>query len=212
MVWYSFVVDAGIYLVQLFLDWLKTIFVVPFQTSDMLWLLVPVWIAWFFSEFFQEKMGTSMGNAISNAVVILWGSIDCTRQTAFWMAKGVLTRVDILSRFAFIGMMFAYGAFILYMGIKGKEVIRYIGRVRQVTYIFIMFVPIFYRAIPFTWNHIIAAIIFFPIFYFIIELIDRYTPDPQALKLDMRKTERPAQSAPLGLPQQNFNQYNQIRR
>jgi hypothetical protein len=184
-VWYIAIVT---YLWEIFKLWIHTIFVVPFQTTDMLWLLVPVWLGWFFSEFFQEKTGTSLGNAISNAVIILWGSIDCSRQTVKLIAARALAGAwDIAARFFIIALIFAYGAFILVLGWKGNKLIKYIGRVRQVTYVFAIFTPVFYGAIPFSLDHIVAAVLFFPLFYFAIELIDRYTPNPKAIVEDMNE-------------------------
>jgi hypothetical protein len=183
MSWY---INASLYVWNLFKLWLSTIFVTPFQNIDMLWLLVPIWIAWFFAEFFQEKMGTSMGNAITNAVVILWGSIDCIRKTTLLMSEKILINwFDLVMRFGFILLLFVYGAVIVVLGWKGNKIIKYIGRVRVITYIFAMFVPIFYNAIPFSIEHVIAAVIFFPVFYFVIELIDHYTPNPKALTEDL---------------------------
>ncbi len=183
MSWY---IDASLYIWNLFQLWLSTIFITPFQNIDMLWLLVPIWIAWFFAEFFQEKMGTSMGNAITNAVVILWGSIDCIRKTIQLMSEKILTNwLDLALRFGFILLLFVYGAVIVILGWRGNKIIKYIGRVRVITYIFAMFVPIFYNAIPFSLEHIIAAVLFFPVFYFVIELIDHYTPNPKALTEDL---------------------------
>lgn len=184
----AFYIDAGLYIWNLFKLWLSTIFVTPFQNIDMLWLLVPIWIAWFFAEFFQEKIGTSMGNAITNAVVILWGSIDCTRKTLQLMSEKILTNwMDLAMRFGFILLLFIYGAIIVILGWKGNKIIKYIGRVRVVTYVFAMFVPIFYNAIPFSIEHIIAALLFFPVFYFVIELIDHYTPNPKAITEDLEE-------------------------
>lgn len=234
-VWYIAIVT---YFWEIFKLWIHTIFVVPFQTTDMLWLLVPVWLGWFFAEFFQEKTGTSLGNAISNAVIILWGSIDCTRQTVKLIAARALAGTwDIAARFFIIGLIFAYGAFILVLGWKGNKLIKRIGRVRIVTYVFAVFTPVFYGAIPFSLNHIIAALLFFPLFYFAIELIDRYTPDPKAISEDMKgsSSSQPGTSSynssmnsqvsrPTGMqqqrpmqpygqyPQRPQNPYNQYRR
>jgi len=152
----------------------------------MLWLLVPVWASWFFAEFFQEKTGTSFGNAITNSVVVLWGSIDCTRQTLKLMASHTIAGTwNILGRFLIIGLVFAYGIMILVWSWKTKKLIKYLGRIREVTYVFAIFTPMFYNAVPFSWNLILAAILFFPLFYFAIELIDRYTPNPKAIIEDM---------------------------
>lgn len=192
MTWY---IDVALYFWDLLKTWLNTLFITPFQTHDMLWLLVPLWIAWFFAEFFQEKSGTSLGNAMSNAVVILWASIDCTQRTVMLISQGTLTNVlDLVLRFSLITILFTYGAVIMILGWKGHDIIRKIGRSREVTYIFAIFVPVFYNVIPFSVNHLLAAIIFFPLFYFLIELIDHYTPDPEAIKKD--KGESSGSSAP----------------
>ncbi len=192
MAWY---LDAVMYVWELFKTWLHTLFITPFQTTDMLWLLIPVWVAWFFAEFFQEKKGTSLGNAISNAVVVMWGSIDCTRQTIALISNNVLTSVwDLVGRFLLIAVLFTYGLIIVILGWKGNTIIKKIGRIREVTYIFAMFVPVFYNAIPFSWSHIFAAILFFPLFYYLIELIDYYLPNPTALNLDTDKND-PAESS-----------------
>ncbi len=183
MVWYA---TIGLWFWELFKTWIYTLFVAPFKQSDMLWLLIPIWVTWFFAEFFQEKHGTSMGNAITNAVVVVWGSVDSTRQTIYQMSIGALNSLgEIILRFGIIGMIFGYGVAIVVLGLKGNKVIKYIGRVREVTYAFAMFAPVFYNAVPLTLNHIIGALLFFPLFYFAIELLDRYTPNPKAVVEDM---------------------------
>lgn len=188
MVWY---IIFGLYLWDLFKLWLHTIFTTPFQTADMLWILVPVWLAWFFAEFFQEKTKTSLGNAISNAVVVLWGSIDCARQTVHLIVTGTIANWgNIFARFSLITVILLYGIMIIILGLKGNPIIRYIGRIREVTYVFAMFVPIFYGAIPFSIKHIIAAVVFFPLFYYAVEFIDRYTPNPKAIVMDVEEEKK----------------------
>jgi hypothetical protein len=182
LTWY---IDFGLYFFGLFKLWISTLFVIPFKQGDMLWLLVPVWLAWFFSEFFQEKHGTSMGNAITNSMVVIWGSVDCTRQTVNLISTGVLVSLgEIILRFLVIATILAYGVIIVILGLKGNKIIKYIGRVREVTYAFAMFAPVLYNAVPLTLNHVIATVLFFPLFYFVIELIDRYAPNPKAVEED----------------------------
>ncbi len=188
MAWY---INALLLFWELLKDWLTTIFITPFRSTDMLWLLVPVWISWFFAEFFQEKIGTSMGNALTNAVIVLWGSIDCTRQTVRLIGEGLVKGTgNIIARFAVIGGIFLYGFTIVFLGWKGNEIIKKVARIREVTYVFVMFVPIFYNAIPLTMKHVIAAILFFPVFYYAIELFDRLTPNPAAVTKDMEESPR----------------------
>jgi len=185
VVWY---VSIFLYIWELFKHWNNTIIITPFQTLDMLWVLVPVWLGWFFAEFFQEKKGTSMGNAITNSIIIVWGSIDCSRQTVRLISTGVLTNFwSIFARFTIIALILAYGVLIIFFGWKGNPIIKRIGRVREVTYIFAMFVPVFYNVISLSLKHILAAIIFFPLFYFTIELLDKFTPNPKAMIEDIEE-------------------------
>jgi hypothetical protein len=194
--------NIGTYIWGLFKLWINTIFVTPFTTADMLWLLVPIWLGWFFSEFFQEKTGTSIGNAISNAVIVIWGSIDCARQTTRLIAEGIiLTTWEIVFRFGMVALVFFYGALIVWLGWKGNKLTRVIGRIREVTYVFVIFTPIFYNALPLSWDHIIAAVLFFPLFYFGIELLDRYTPNPKAIIEDMNAAS-PSRSSSSGISAQ----------
>jgi ABC-type multidrug transport system fused ATPase/permease subunit len=180
-------VSIGLWLWELFKLWLYTIFAAPFLNLSMLWVLIPVWLGWFFAEFFQEKIGTSMGNAISNATIVLWGAIDCTRQTTRLMSNGTISSFwDVFARFSLIGFIFLYGIVIITLGLKGKKIIKSIGRVREVTYFFAIFVPVLYGFMSLSWIHILASIIFFPLFYFAIELIDRFTPNPKAIVEDMQ--------------------------
>lgn len=180
--------EIGLYFWTLFKTWIHTLFIAPWTTMDMLWLLIPIWAAWFFAEFFQEKHGTSMGNAITNAVVVIWGSVDCTRQTVKLISAGTVTGFwDIAARFLIVAGILAYGVVIVVLGLKGNKIIKYIGRVREVTYAFAIFTPIFYNAVALTLTHVIAAVLFFPLFYFAIELLDRYTPNPKAVVEDMEE-------------------------
>jgi hypothetical protein len=174
-----------IYLLDLLKLWIHTLFISPFVNLTMLWILVPIWLGWFFAEFFQEKTGTSIGNAMSNATIIIWASIDCTRQTVSLIGSGDVTGfLNIFARFAIIGLLFSYGLLVVILGIKGNLLVRKIGRIREVTYVFAMFIPVLYNFAPLTLGHVIATIIFFPVFYFALEIIDHIVPDPKAIIAD----------------------------
>lgn len=182
----DFVTILGFLWQDMFLNWLKDLFVMPFTRMEMLWILVPVWLSWFFSEFYQEKVGTSMGNAISNATIILWAAIDCSRQTFMLISAGeVAGGFNIFFRFLLLSFIFLYGLLILVLGLRGNTIIKKIGRIREMSYVFSVFVPVFYNYMPLTLVHVISAIVFFPIFYYALELIDRILPDPKAIKMDI---------------------------
>lgn len=175
------------YMWSLFSLWAQTLFILPFKNPNMLWILVPLWLSWFFGEFFQEKLGTSFGNAISNAVIVLWAGIDCVRQTLELMHNGEI--VDLIAaRFALCGVLIAYGILIIVYGTRTKEKVKRFGRIRDVTYAFAITVPVLYNAADLTWNHFLAALIFFPIFYYGIQLLDLKAPTPKALQRDLGET------------------------
>ncbi|MBW2998049.1 hypothetical protein KY321_00790, partial [Candidatus Woesearchaeota archaeon] len=83
MAWYNTLFDlTQTFIVFFFTNlwyWLGIFFVYPFQDLNMLWILIPIWINFLFTDFFQEKDKTSMGNAITNGAVLLWVGIDWIR-------------------------------------------------------------------------------------------------------------------------------------
>lgn len=196
------------YIWNLFSLWAQTLFVLPFKNPDMLWILVPLWLSWFFGEFFQEKLGTSFGNAISNAVIVLWAGVDCIRQTLYLMNAGEI-HDTIWIRFMLCGLLIIYGTIIIIYGTKTKDKVKRFGRIRDVTYAFAILVPVLYNAAPLTWEHFLAAVIFFPIFYYTIQIIDLKTPTPKALKKDMEDVEdnKTIQT----IVKQSIRQYNQAQ-
>ncbi|MFH1212222.1 MAG: hypothetical protein V1659_04845 [Candidatus Woesearchaeota archaeon] len=182
----SVFVVVGLFFWDLLKLWLSTIFVEPFKSPELLWVLIPLWLSWFFAEFFQEKTGTSMGNAISNAVVVVWACIDSARETVSLIGEKVISGfVSISLRFSLMSIIMAYGVLIIILGIKGNKIIKKIGRIREATYILAMLIPVLYNKIPLSFNHLLATIIFFPLFYFAIELIDKYTPNPKPIEEDL---------------------------
>ncbi|MFC1753901.1 hypothetical protein ACFL96_11020 [Thermoproteota archaeon] len=195
MVWETIL----IFIWDLLKQWLFTIFVAPAKNFNMLWILVPVYLTWFFAEFFQEKQGTSMGNAITNAVVVFWGGFDWIRGTVTKLSDGrLLFGWQATGRIILCSFLIAYGIAIVTLGIKGNKLVKYIGRIRQVTYIVVMFTPVFYEVITLTWYHVLAVVVFSPVFYFTIELIDRVTPNPKAVQEDIEDASKGGSDSGLG--------------
>ena len=179
MIWYTI---ALLYLWRIFKLWIDTLIIAPFRTPEMLWILVPVWLNWVFAEFFQEKLRTSTGNALSNSIVLIWGSVDCTRQTTVLIASGIIKGTwNVVARFSLAGLIFLYGLLIVFLGLRGSKKAGRVGRIREVTYVCMMFIPVFYNELPLTWDHFFAAAVYFPLFYFIVEVIDRITPNPKSI-------------------------------
>ncbi len=170
---------------ELFKEWLY-IFVSPVNNLEMLWIIIPIWINWFFAEMFQEKEHTSFGNAITNGAVMAWVGIDWIRYLLRMISTEVIV-FDVITRLKFI-VAFAvaiFGIFIVIQGMKQKQYIRIIGRVRETTYFTVMISPIIYGVVSLTWVTIGTIILFSPLFYLIIELLNHYIPTPEAYRDEM---------------------------
>jgi hypothetical protein len=146
----------------------------PAKQPEMLWILVPIYLNWVFTDYFQERKGTDFGNAMTNGVVTLWAGMDWTRQTikVFEFSTAILTKIGISIIFIF------YGLFIMVESARAKPIARYVGRVREVSYFMIVATPIFYGVIHIDLITIAAILLFFPIFYGLAELVDRILPAP----------------------------------
>ena len=183
MIFISFfgVVSATFFaLWHLFLHWLS-IFAAPVKEPEMFWIIIPIWFNWFFTEFFQEKKGTSFGNAISNGAIAILASIDWTRYMHRLIADGVITKLTfgVFLKFFVAAAVFAYGVYVIIAGIKTRKIVFFIGKIRWVTYILIMFTPIVYNVIKMDFYTMMAVLVFFPLYYWVIEIFDRITPEPR---------------------------------
>ncbi|MEM4267319.1 MAG: hypothetical protein QXK37_00645 [Candidatus Woesearchaeota archaeon] len=169
---------------QLFYSWLY-LFYAPFSEPEMLWVIIPIYLGWIITEIYQEKRDTSYGNAVSNGVIVFWVGIDWTRTTIRLLKEKAISVDMLLYAKLFIAfLVFSYGVLILYLGIKGKKSVRYIARIREVSYILLVFTPIFYKPELLTMKAIIGIFVLFPFFYFLIEFIDWVTPDPKIYEYD----------------------------
>ncbi|MDO8741055.1 MAG: hypothetical protein Q7J54_05790 [Candidatus Woesearchaeota archaeon] len=189
MAWYSFILPV-LNAALIFLTWVWHFFLVwlgifgsYFTSFSLIWIGIPVFLSWFFAEFFQEKKGTSLGNAISNGIIPLWVGIDWARTVFVMLESGkILFGIYFFLKLFLAALMFAYGIWIIIEGIKAKKMVHFIGRVRVVTYFALAFTPIFYDKVKPTWQVFLAIFIFFPAFYYLIELIDKITPNPESIK------------------------------
>ena len=157
-----------------------SIFTAPFQEPEMFWIIIPIWINWFFTEFFIEKHGTTFGNAIGNGVIPILASIDWTRYLYRLFSEGIISfTFGVFIKFLLSILVFAYGVFVIIAGIKIKIIVFYIGRIRWITYVLIMITPIVYNVIKFDFQTFLAIALFFPLYWWIIEIFDRITPEPR---------------------------------
>lgn len=159
---------------------LGKLFAAPFTTPDTLWIIIPIYINWVFTDIYQEKKGTDLGNAITNGTVAVWVGMDWGRTTLHaFLAKEISFGAFFATKLAVVIFFIVYGLIIITEGIRVKKITHYIGRVREVTYFSLMLTPIFYNVVPINLTTFLAILIGFPIFYFAVELICRITPTPK---------------------------------
>ena len=175
--------------------WLYNLFVAPFTNLEIFWILAPVYVGLFLAEFFQEKKGTSLGNAISNSVIALWGGIDFLRITVHIITTTAFT-IDTFKRIFICILIISYGLYIIYLGVKVKGITKYLGRIREVSYIIIVFAPIYYTDSKLTIQYIFGAVAFFYLFYLGLEIINQFTPDPAAFVQDLKEASSMSPSSP----------------
>lgn len=177
-------IQALDYVWQLFVKWIA-LFSSPAHNFELLWIIIPIYLNWIFTEFYQEKKGTSLGNAISNGFVPMWVGIDWGKTTYLMLqAKQILFNSLFVTKMIFSALMMLYGIAIIILGIRVKKVTHYLGKIRVVTYVSLMLTPIYYGVVRLDWNIIISILAFFPLFYFLIELIDRKLPNPKTYDED----------------------------
>jgi hypothetical protein len=191
---------AGILLVAGFLWltfklWLYNIFISPFSNFEVFWVLTPVYIGMLLAELFQEKRGTSMGNAISNSVVVLWGGIDFLRLTVNAIGHGE-SGWHLWVRLSIALAIIGYGIFIIIAGLRAKSLIKHVGRIREVSYCIIIFAPLYYAGSTLTLEYLFGAVVYFPIFYFTLEFVDMFLPDPKAFVMDAKEGAEQRVDAP----------------
>ena len=146
----------------------------------MFWILIPIWINWFFAEFFQEKHGTSFGNAVSNGAITILASIDWTRYLYRLIIDGIITgfTFGVFLKFFVAVAVFIYGIYIIIQGSRSRKIVYFIGKIKWVTYVLVMFTPMVYNVISLNLYTLLAIVVFFPLYYWIIEVFDRITPEP----------------------------------
>ena len=162
----------------------------PYDTPEMLYILVPVYIGWFVNDYYQERRGTHLGNAASNGFLALWVGIDWIRTMFSRLNIGKITLLVSFKIFIALAML-AYGLFIMKLAIQGNKLASKIGRVREVSYFLIVFTPFIYSPSLIRPNEtvptIVGILLFFVIFYFTVEyIITEVLPAPKTEKVEIR--------------------------
>jgi len=170
---------------NLFVSWMG-LFLSPLTNFDLLWITIPIWISWFVGDYFQEKNKTSFGNAIANGVIPVVIGLDWTRYLVTQLTTfRIFWSVELIVKFIICVLVLVYGIMVIYYAVRARKVVQYLGRIREVTYILLMFTPIIYGAVQLTWLLVAAMILYFPLWYFGIELLFKVLPVPKAMRRDV---------------------------
>ena len=190
--------SVGLAVAGLFREWLM-VFAAPLKNSEMLWVLIPVYVGWAFTEFYQEKKGTNLGNAIANGAIPLLVGFDWARQVVTRALDERVFDHVFFSKLTIAFVACAYGLLVVYHGIKAKSKVKLFGRIRIVTYVVLILTPIFYGVVEPSFRLLGAVLLFFPLYYIVIEIIDFIIPDPKSIKEE--------ESLPIPPAGQQYGQY-----
>jgi hypothetical protein len=159
---------------DLFKYWLSIFFVFPFKDVEILWILIPVWITLLITDFFQERKGASLGHAITNGAVQMWVGVD-------WMRFLVRTSKEfsglLALKFAICLFTTVAGIVIVVQSFKHNRGAQLWGRVRVTSYSMLVLSPIVYNLITPSWSYLLATIIYFPLFYYTLEVLGYFVPE-----------------------------------
>ena len=172
----------------------------PMKNLDVFYILVPVYINWFVNDYYQERKETKLGNAAANGFTAIWVGIDWVR-TMTTRATTSIIKVPIgwntpflllVFKFIISLAMIGYGLTIMRYAISGNLIAKKIGRIREVSYLAIVFTPIIYLLVPLDGLSLMTILLFFPVWYFFGEHLMQALPVPATELAE----QRPASTQP----------------
>jgi hypothetical protein len=151
------------------LRWVDII-LAPLRNLELLWIIVPIYMNWVLVEYLQRKK-FSLSTIISNGFVIMWVGLDWSKTlyTEFMHNPDGFPVFRLLLSV----LVIIYGLFIVIEGLRGKNMARYLGRIRETSYFMLTLTPLYYGFFPFDVFTLLSILLFFPAVYFIVELIIR---------------------------------------
>lgn len=165
------------------------LFYAPLLNVELLWVVIPVYIQWFLTSTYQERKETRFGNALVNGFICTWVGLDWSKELYQEIVSG--TSTIELFRLVLSIILIIYGVFIIIEAFRGKRIVKYIGRIREISYFIIVLTPVFYGVVPLDSFTVVAIIAIFPISYAISGLITRYVPYPGESSEEEPETEEP---------------------
>jgi len=198
------------FITDVFTGLLNVFFFGPASNLDVLYILVPVYINWLVNDYYQERRGTDLGNAAANGFTAIWVGID-------WF-RTMIPRVGNLAAFKFAwyflvfkflvaSIVIFYGITIMKYAVTGNKIATRIGRIREVSYVCIVFTPFVYDLIKTSTPSLssflptfIGILLFYPLFYYGADyVLNNVLPAPATESVDDEQAPKkapPARPAP----------------
>jgi large-conductance mechanosensitive channel len=148
-----------------------TIFISTITNVEIIWITYPVYITWFAMEFLVERKEIRYSHSLANSIIFSWVSIDWLRHLYLDNELNDYNKLIITIFFLFLSI------FILIASIKRKKIAKLLGKTGFFSYFQIMFTPFIYGIIEFNYIDFLSVIIFFPLIYIAVYVIDKVIPE-----------------------------------
>ncbi|MCG2868972.1 MAG: hypothetical protein L7H07_02785 [Candidatus Nanopusillus sp.] len=149
----------------------STIFISTLTNVEIIWVTYPVYITWFAMEFLVERKELRYSHSLANSIIFSWVSIDWLRHLYLDNELNDYNKLIITLFFLFLSL------FILIASIKRKKIAKIFGKTGFFSYFQIMFTPLIYGIIEFNYIDFLSIIIFFPLIYITVYVIDKLLPE-----------------------------------
>jgi len=153
----------------------------------MVFVLIPVYLNWFASDYFQERERTEFRNAITNGILGCWVGVEWIR-VSLVVHNAEPNTLLLTGKIIISLVMFAYAILVIKESAGGKSIAHIIGRAREISFLAIMITPIIYNVVPLEWITILAIILLLPMIYGVVEFVEfTILPEPAFLKKQERQ-------------------------
>jgi len=149
----------------------STIFISTLTNIEIIWITYPIYITWFAMEFLVERKEIKYSHSLANSIIFSWVSIDWLRDLYLNNELNDYNKLIITLFFLFLSL------FILIASIKRKKIAKLLGKTGFFSYFQIMFTPFIYGIIEFNYINFLSVIIFFPLIYITVYVIDKLLPE-----------------------------------
>ena len=147
----------------------------PFQRQDLIWGIVPLYFSWAFAELTGEK--ANFKTAIQTGFNLLWAGAQWTWQHT--QAPGAEGRLSLSGLFAVnvlvTALTIVLGALALYSGLRRRfpKYCSFLGHTRFSSYFTITLFPIQANYLKWSWERLIAILLFAIPTWIILGLVRR---------------------------------------